>query len=319
MNMSATFAKDFAKARPVAQHCGELLRPPPVADHSADAAGWRRELANALALECDQLFANGKLRVTVSEPQTMTANAVFEKIGPVAANSLLRCDLSGEPVLLTLDLATATALTDFSFGGDGALPDEEPAQLTGAAAMLVEQFAQLVAQAIAVAGGDADTMRGEVLVRSENVARLKPFAAEAPVAFTRISLSTRPDTEWVVHLAFAEEGFVKLLPGTAAPEPANTQAGSSHDAQHGAFAELPVPLVAVLGVFDLSVKRLDRLTVGDEIPLSIPAELPLRAGEEVLAYGRLGTIENRMALRLTRMEGQTTALQFSLTSDEVAA
>jgi flagellar motor switch/type III secretory pathway protein FliN len=69
---------------------------------------------------------------------------------------------------------------------------------------------------------------------------------------------------------------------------------------------MPLPLQAVLGEFELSLGQLEGLRPGDEIPLAIPVELPLRVGGEVFAHGRIGTFDNRMALRLTRLGGALT-------------
>jgi flagellar motor switch/type III secretory pathway protein FliN len=64
---------------------------------------------------------------------------------------------------------------------------------------------------------------------------------------------------------------------------------------------VPVPLHVVLAAFDLSLARLQTLRPGDTIPLSIGRQVPLMAGDTLVGHGSVGTAEDRMAIRLTRL------------------
>jgi flagellar motor switch protein FliM len=57
----------------------------------------------------------------------------------------------------------------------------------------------------------------------------------------------------------------------------------------------------VLAEFDLSLTRLQSLAPGDTIPLAMGRRVPLLAGETLVAHGAVGTAEDRMAIRLTRI------------------
>lgn len=319
MNMAGTFGDSFAGARPIAQHCADLIRSkgPRPEERVADVSAWCRDLGQELAQELSQLFTSGKLTVTVAQPEMLSGQDVFERIGAIAANSLLRCNASGGTALLTLDFATAIALTDCSFGGDGKLTDDVPEQLPGSAALLVEQVAGMFAQAIAVSNGSAENSRGDVLVRSESVTRLKPFAPDVQVAFFSVSIRISSGQQWSAQLAICEAALGDFLPGSEKPAPAKRSGGLYDEVEAGAFAEMPMPVEAVLSEFDMSLAQLGRLAPGDEIPLAIAGELPLRLGADILAHGKLGTLENRMALRVTRLHGQARA--HSTTSKNEAA
>jgi flagellar motor switch protein FliM len=306
MNMAGTFAKGFAGARPLAEHCAELIRSPQpdVQDRLADVVPWCRDLGQELTQELSQLFSAGKLRVSVAGPEMLAGRDCFERIGPIAANSLLRCTANGEKVLLSLDFTTALALTDCSFGGDGKLGEEPPQQLPGSAELLVQQLAGMIAQAIAITNGSAETLRGDVLVRSDTATRLKPFGAEAKVAIFTIVLAMEHGNAWETALFITADDLPQLLPGSTSPSVARRPSRQNRSQVDRAFAELPLTLEAVLSEFDLTLTRLGRLAAGDEIPLAIPDELALRVGDDVFAHGRIGTAGNRMALQLTRVEGQ---------------
>jgi len=309
MNMAGAFPQSFAGARPVAQHCAELIRTaqPDAKDRMDEVAPWCRDLGLELTQELSQMFSGGKLRVSVAGPELVSGGACFDRIGPIAANSLLRCSLAGEKVLLSIDFATALALTDCSFGGDGQLGDDIPAQLPASAEIMVRQLGGMIAQAIALTNGSAEQSPGDVLVRSDTASRLKPFAAETQVAIFTISIVMNAGNPWDLSLAFALDDLPGLLPGTTTVRPVVRPASGAKGQINGAFVDLPLPVEAVLSEIDLSLSRLGRLSPGDEIPLSIPHELALRVGDDVLAYGRIGTAGNRMALQLTRIEGRSHA------------
>lgn len=308
MNMAGAFAESFADARAVAQHCAELTwRGPRPEERSEHLTAWCRDLAGELAQELGQLFSAGKLHVTVSAPEMLSGQEVFEQIGPVAVNSLLRCGSSDQTVLLSIDYATAIALTDCSFGGEGNRPDEVPAQLPRSVSMLVEQFAAMTADVIALSRGPSVGTRGDVLVRSESVTRLKPFSAEVEVALFRLTLAQGASSQWSALLAVASDRLDGLLPGLSPAGSVRSTSARPSNGNSGPFAAVPLGLEAVLSEFEMSLERLENLAPGDEFPLAVPRELPLRVGEQVLALGALGTLDDHMALRVTRLlhEGKT--------------
>jgi flagellar motor switch/type III secretory pathway protein FliN len=159
----------------------------------------------------------------------------------------------------------------------------------------------MIAQSIVTTNGSSPQVNGDVLVRSENAARLKPFSAEAQVAVFRLNVQMGAETEWKFLLAVGNDRLDGLLPGEAGGAMPMARPHLPSDGTSGAFAELPMPVEAVLSEFEVTLGRLDSLAPGDEIPLAIAGELPLRMGEKVLAHGALGTLENRMALRVTRL------------------
>ncbi len=317
MNMDPSFAPNadlanpdpdragsFANARPLAQHCAELTwRGPRPEERAENISAWCRDLGTELAQELAQLFSGGKFKVTISEPEMLPGNDVFERIGKVAVNSLLRCGEGDQTMLFSIDYPTAIALTDCSFGGDGAVSEDACEQLPRSAGMLVEKVAAIFAQIIAMSNGSAQYSGGDVLVRSESVTRLKPFSAAAQVAFFRVTMAMGDKAQWSAALAVENDRLATLLPGsTSKLKSPESQAPS--DGTSGAFAAMPLPLEAVLGEIDMPLGRLETLAAGDEIPLVIPRELPLRVGEKTFAHGTLGTLENRMALRVTRLPDQ---------------
>ena len=298
---------DFAPARAAAVHCAELTNRGPRPEQSAALlAAWRRDLALLLADDLSGLLSGDRLDVTISEPDRISGADVLRRIGQVAANSLLRVGTSGETALLSVDFATAIALTDRSFGGDGRSTGSVPDALPRSAALLVEEAATMIAGAITRASfGDmpppaGTAIRGEVIVRSESAARLKPFALDAETLVFTIDIANRQGCAWRASLAVASERMARLLPGGGrAPRARSRRTPANGFA--APFAAMPLPLHVVLAEFDLSLARLQTLAPGDTIPLAMGRQVPLMVGDTVLAHGSVGTADDHMAIRLTRL------------------
>lgn len=310
-------AHEFAAARAAAQHCRELTthssgRGPRPEERAVLLAAWRRDLARLMAEELSALLSGDRLDVTVSEPESLAGHAVLTRIGPVAANSLVRVGASGETALIAFDFATAIALTDRSFGGDGKVVAGVPDQLPRSAALLVDEIAATIAQTISRASlGDGvppagTTLTGEVIVRSESAGRLKPFDPDGEALLFTLVIANRQGCEWRSVLAIAAERMERLLPAPGRTQPVRGGAAkrAPADAMAAPFAAIPLPLHVVLAEVDLSLARLQTLGPGDCLPLAMGRQVPLMLGETLLAHGSIGTFEDRMAIRLSRFPAQ---------------
>ncbi|MEO0699695.1 MAG: FliM/FliN family flagellar motor switch protein [Pseudomonadota bacterium] len=300
-------AQTFTPARPVARHCPELTeRGPRPEDRAEHLAAWRRDVAREVGQDMATLLSGTKLEAQLGEPATERGEAVFDRIGAVAANSLLRCGLGGQTALLSFSVQTAIALTDRSFGGTGEAEAEPAISLPRSAGLLVEQAARTIAQAIArvsAAGGAADEVAGDVIIRSESASRLKPFTPLSECMVFELTLRASDDVSWAGTLAMPTERLVSLLPGAGSLAQAKDDQDAKANPAQTALNAIPLSLQAVLAEFDLSLSQLDRLAPGDRIPLSVAREIPLRVGPKLVASGSLGTMDDKMALRLTRVTG----------------
>lgn len=317
----------FTPARAAAVHCAELTlhsegRGPRPEESAALMAAWRRDLARLLADDLSGLLSGDRLDTSVSEPERMSGADALRRIGPLAANTLIRCGASGETALVSFDFATAIALTDRSFGGDGRITGSIPEALPRSAALLVDETACLIAGAITRASfGDMPppagfaaagmNQAGEVIVRSESAARLKPYALDAEALFITLEIANRQGCTWRASLTLGAERMPRLLPGGGRrARPRTPRKAASGMA--APFADMPLPLHVVLAEFDLSLARLQTLAPGDTIPLAMGRQVPLWAGETLVAHGAVGTAEDRMAIRLTRIPQSALSEGFAL-------
>ncbi|WP_379922681.1 FliM/FliN family flagellar motor switch protein [Erythrobacter sp. R86502] len=319
----------FAAAHPAAVHCAELIghslaRGPRPEENAALLSAWRRDLARLLADDLSGLLSGDRLDVAISEPERMSGADALRRIGQVAANSLLRCGVAGETALLSFDLATAIALTDRSFGGDGRITGAVPDTLPRSAALLTEEAATMIACAmtrasygdmpppasIGTRGGGGGAGGGDVIVRSESAVRLKPFALDAEALLFTLEIVNRQGCTWRASLAVAADRMGRLLPGAVQ----RAKTGAAHcapDPQAAPFAAIPLPLHVVLADFDLSLARLQSLAPGDVIPLAMGRQVPLMVRDTVVGHGTVGTAEDRMAIRLTRIPASVSVQGFA--------
>jgi flagellar motor switch/type III secretory pathway protein FliN len=301
-------SQDFAAARPAAVHCPELTsRGPRPEERAALMGAWRRDLARLLADDLSGLLSGDRLEVAIGEPEPLSGADALRRIGQTAANSLIRVGATGETALLSFDFATAIALTDRSFGGDGRSSGGVPEVLPRSAALLVEETATMIAAAITrTSYGDmpppagAASARGEVIVRSESAARLKPFALDDEALFFVLEIANRQGCIWRASLTLAAERMGRLLPGGGRRATRRSAPRAPASGMAAPFAEMPLALHVVLAEFDLSLARLQTLAPGDCIPLTMGRQVPLLAGETVVAHGSVGTAADHMAIRLTR-------------------
>jgi len=295
-------AQTFTPARAIAQHCTELTqRGPRPEERAQHLTAWRRDVAREVALDMADLLSGAKLDATLAEPEMMTGEAVFERIGAIAANSLLRCGGADTTMLLSFEIETAIALTDRSFGGSGEPLPDAITSLPRSAGLLIEQASRLIAQAITrvSAGGRADgEAAGDVIVRSESATRLKPFGPETDCVLLILDFGAADGMRWSAKVAMPADHLDALLPGMETGAVLAGSATLQSDTSRAVFGSIPLPLEAVLAEFELSLGRLECLSPGDQIPLAIGREIPLRIGEQVVARGSLGTLEDCMALRL---------------------
>ena len=306
---------DFVAAHAAAQHCSELIehgsaRGPRPEERIAMIAAWRRDLGRVLADDLSPLLSGDRLEVTIADPEPMTGADALRRIGDIAANSLLRCGISAETALLSFDFAAAVALTDRSFGGDGKQTGSVPELLPRSAALMVDEAAGMIAQAISrVSYGDAPpaedaALRGAnapgVIIRSESAVRLKAFDPAEPCMMVTIIIANRQGCEWRASLALAADRLDRLLPGAGRAGGARAANRAPATGMAAPFATMPMTLHVVVAEFDLSLARLQTLSPGDQIPLAMGRQVPLMVGDTVLAHGSIGTAEDRMAIRLNR-------------------
>ena len=287
----------FIAERALANHCAELL------GHGAQDEGSRDELRADfaetlgvhLARRLQPLLAGKPIRLSSEAGGAATASSIGQSIGPRAANFAVECGDAATPFLISFDIKTAVALTDSLFGGGFIVGEDEVDTLSPSSVLALRRLALAAAQAIAASAGDGDV--AEVTGHHTSVARLELFPRGDYCLSWKVIAQQDGVEDWHMLIA-AREADVDAMLAARGAKAAQTRETRSSDPLSEPFADIPIPLRAVLSEFKLPLSRIAGLAPGETIPVALAREVPLKIGQRTLARGRIGALDDRVALRL---------------------
>ena len=290
---------DFVAERALAQHCAELFASEPsdeeqAADFAAFAARLERTLKERLASQ----LGGDTLAIACEDVGKRTAGSLFKAIGAAAANMLLDCGANKPPLIISFDYGAALALTEQAFGGEVRAVEADLAELPRSAWLVLENIAAQIGDSFAEAAEWSGSRR--VLRSHENVAKLDALSKNAKCLVWPTSLKLAGDVELPFRLVTLEAAFLDCFDGSAGSGEGQT-AGLDAAAQLSQFGGLPLPMRAVLAEMAIPVSHLARLKPGDFIPFSPRREVPLMMGDKAIARGRIGTLDDEVALNVTQI------------------
>ncbi|MFN4112587.1 MAG: FliM/FliN family flagellar motor C-terminal domain-containing protein [Sphingomonadaceae bacterium] len=291
--------RDFVAARPAVQHCAELLgNAQPPFDLSAASAEFAAELALALPERLQPLLIGPRPLVSDWPAETMTASALASTWAAPSIHYAvsLRPDL---PVFVaSFDNASALGLTERLFGGRGGGVAEVPKVLPQSVVLSVERLVRSIAEALAQLCGTSGAKPN--ITAHAVFRRLGVFKRNENTLGWSLTVEQEGHDPWNLRLAVTEAAMRPVLEQRAAGAARAPQVVET-DPLTGAMAAIPLPLTAILADLRLPLSRLAGLQPGDTIPLSPRREVPLAIGVQVIATGTVGSLDERVALRLTRL------------------
>lgn len=294
---------DFSAQAIAVNHCPELLRPSTAADQREAllgefAQGLCRDLAERLA----PLLAGVLPSVEAQAPEVLTATKLLRGAGEPPAHFRIDDEALGLRMIASIRVAQALSLTEYMFGGsgEGAVGAGHEDSLPHSAQLVIEQ---VVAQFAEATRAFLDGATGQSVAAGQQISlvthplRNPPFPPGDRCLAWSITIAINENTQWTIRLAMLERRMLELLAQShvraeGAPQPANPIANLGH---------IPLRLAAMVAQFDLPLSRLVRLAVGDVFPIAPVREIPLQIDGRVLAHGQLGAIDERCALRLSRL------------------
>jgi flagellar motor switch protein FliM len=190
------------------------------------------------------------------------------------------------------------AIVDLVFGGDGDA-DDLGSKLPRSAMLTYQRFERILARALAQAlqldGADAVKLRDTAIVAEGNA----PFAGcNRAVLPLRIAFGEQQG--WDLHLALPPATLNALFADTPARRSPGAEPRAA-DPLAGKKGEIPLNLTALLVEMEVPVGLLSRLTPGMMLPVSVARNVPLYAGETMLGHGTIGTVDDRAALKITKI------------------
>lgn len=291
----------FIAERAAAQHCAELLRPPPGPDALAPLLTRAGEkFARALGPALAPLVGGKGATVKCPAAKASTVDDLTMFNPELAANTLFALGAEGLPMLVSLDAAAVLRMVDRTFGGRGEAPSPLPDSFPVSADLLMQRLDRLVAQHLgeAIAPAHPDFLRP--LRRDGSLAMLDAFPRTDPVMALEIEVTEPGGEHWVALVALPLPTLLAAFaPATGGSRAAQSTPRGPADPLAEPFASLALPLRAVLVDMRLPMSTLAALRPGTVLPVAVARQVPLRLGAVTLATGTVGAADDRVALQIT--------------------
>ena len=295
MNTDHTFVAE----RAAAQHCTELLqRGPQPLDPLPALARLSERCAKAIAPLLAQLLGGEAPTVTALVPTELSEAELIERLGPLAANSLLTTGVPGVTLLAAVDGAAMLRLVDRAFGGKGETDGPLPKEFPLSAQLLIQRLESVITQSLGEALGQSEVRS---LRRAASLAELAPFPAGAKLIAFQLEVMEGAKTPWNMTFALPLVSLGKLLgagEGGAHAAPSPPRAANPAAAP---FAEVPIAVSATLVDMQISLAVIAALEPGSILPVAVARAVPLAIGAQIIARGTIGAQDDRVAVRLTQL------------------
>ncbi len=289
----------FVAERPAAQHCAELVRRGPSPAELLPALSRTGErLARLVATALAPLMGGEAPETRAADAMQGSAADLAALIAPLAANSLLVLAPQGQPLLASLDAGAVLRMVDRAFGGKGEAPELLPEAFPMSAQLMVTRLEALIAAQIASALGCAEAPAS--LRRDGSLAALEPFAPATPLAMQTIEVLEGLRSPWKLVIALPLAALPDLL-GHGERVPARPRSPRAADPAAAPFADMPLPLSALLVDMKVPLAAVSALEPGMVLPVAVARAVPIHAGGTVIAHGTVGAQDDRVAVKLTRI------------------
>lgn len=288
----------FVAERAAAQHCAELLRRGPepaelLPQLTRLGERFARQLADGLAA-----LDGGEAPAVTPRPVRETSFAELATgIGALAANSLLAAGAVAVPLLASLEAGAVLRLVDKAFGGRGEAPAMLPDRFPLSAQLMIQRVEAMVVERLCAALGADGAVRG--LRRDGDLHELAPFRADTPLAVLELEVMEGLRAPWLVTLALPFATLAELFGHGDRPPAALAAAPRAADPAAAPFADVPLPLTAVLVDMQVPLATISALEPGMVLPVAVARAVPISIAGSVIARGTVGAQDDRVAIKIS--------------------
>ncbi len=239
--------------------------------------------------------------VDARSPRETTAAELIGEVGALAANSLLAIGGENAVLLSSIDARAVLRLVDRAFGGTGQAPATLPASFPMSADLMVQRLEARLTNLLGQALGSDDAEMVRTLRRDSNLAELGAFSGDTRLAVLELEVAEGISAPWSIILALPFPTLAALF-GHGERAPAAHQTGPrAADPAAAPFADMPLPLNAVLVDMQVPLATISVLEPGMVLPVSVARNVPLKIGGITIAHGSVGVQDDRTAIKLTQI------------------
>ncbi|MFB0613814.1 flagellar motor switch protein FliM [Aurantiacibacter poecillastricola] len=270
-------------------------RAPELGEVAKALAAKSAKLEAAMADALGDLLGGTRPQVNCGKVEKAVSLKLHKVIDPVAANFRF-ADIRGCEILASVDYHGALKLTDCVFGGSGEWSAASPARLPASVDLTLRHFAVALGAGLSEIFDCAEPFGTPV--RSDVLGKFVSARDTDTFLVLRLDIAVGEAKPWHVLLVWRQAHAAQMLDERAL---ALTASGPGDRRRPDAkpFADIPLPLTAVLARMSMPVSRISALQPGDTIPLSIGRHVALKLADTEIARGEVGASDGALALRLT--------------------
>jgi flagellar motor switch protein FliM len=206
--------------------------------------------------------------------------------------------------LMVLEGSFVIETLDIFFGGNGDRPRHLPTEFTAAAEAMIVRLGKMIGEPLARAWEPVARIDFTPTHPEASPALLAQLDGDDAMVVTRFGIAAGENAPVFIDILypvaalkpFAPSLTGKVLGRTAAPEP-KWRNGLARAAMNVRF-----PVRSILAEPTIPVMQLMELKVGDVLPVSFGAEVPVMVGGDKFGMGLVGTSNGRAAIRITQLE-----------------
>lgn len=291
------------------------------AKSAAELADFIAEYSAQLPRNLQSVLGGRAPVLSASEPAVRPAAALMQALREGHVH--YRIDWPGMPrCLVSFDCATALSITDRIFGGDGKTADTEAQSVPRSTMLAAERIVRKIASSLEpLLSGDPDgeTSLKPAIEGHMKLARLAPFTRSSPCLSWSMTVTQEDADPWTFTLSMLEGDLRGVLAGggttkgsssdgnntpetdAAGPTPGHKPGQKTGHMNGGICADVPMELVAILARLRMPLSKLSVLSPGQTIPIAAPRNVNLYIGEKTLGSASIGTLDNKIALRIHQL------------------
>jgi len=249
-------------------------------------------------------FARAKPRVTADPTVVRTFTDWQAEQAEFTSLSIYAAKPMKGAILVRIDPEFISRLVDARYGGSGTFTPRRMREFTATEENLLERLSETIAGALAHAWAESVPVKPQLRSRETNVAFAGIAKADEAVAVVQFAIQPWTDAPATIEIVYPLASLRSVEEALAArsSEEAGARSAEWRARLGAAVGEVRIDARTVLARPELSLSELMQLRVGDVIPVSLPAHVPLLVAGRKIATGTVGEHDGRAALKIDKME-----------------
>jgi flagellar motor switch protein FliM len=293
------------RAQPRSFSFGNGSAPPSVALPALDRMNER--LAKRIR-DVIEPFVRGKPRVDAEPAITRTLGDWQAEQSDFAGLSLYSIKPLKGVLAIAVPSEFVSRLVDAFYGGNGAAPLAQAKEFTRTEESMLARLSDALAVTMAEVWREVSPIEPQLRGRETNVALARICSPEEAVLVCRFTVAPPQGKPAQIDILIPAAALRSVEGALVAKSEDGCARGAEWRAQLGAaLGDVRIEARTVLARPELSVAEIVQLKVGDVIPVSIPASVPLLVEGRTVAVGSIGEQDGKAALKIERIENRRNA------------